>query len=71
MQETVSAWVVGVMMAVFGFLGLLLGSGALDIEMSIFGYSLTGFAVCFIFGLLRRHYDEVDARASVPVTDHV
>ena len=52
---------VGIMMACLGLIGLYAAAGALDLEMSIFGWSLAGFAVVFIFGLIKHHYDEVDA----------
>jgi hypothetical protein len=61
MREQLSDWLVGVMMSTFGLTGLLLASGARDDEMTVFGFSLAGFAVCFVMGLLRRHYDERDA----------
>jgi hypothetical protein len=49
--------VVGLMMAVFALLGLFLAAGAMDDEMYVFGFSLTAFAVLFVFGLIRRHFD--------------
>ena len=60
--------VIGLMMTVFAILGLFLAAGALDIEMEVFGLSLAGFSMVFIFGQIRRHYDAVDAvPATVPV----
>jgi hypothetical protein len=61
MESTVSDTVVGLMMAVFGFIGLFLIAGAADDEMYVFGLALSTFAVCFDFGLIRRHYDRRDA----------
>ena len=52
---------VGATMAIFGLVGLLLAARAADSEMYIFGIALSGFAVCFDFGLIRRHYDRRDA----------
>jgi hypothetical protein len=61
-------WIVGLMMAIFGLLGLVLVSGAADTGMYVFGASLTGFAVVFDFGLLKKHYDRCDqARESAHV----
>lgn len=54
---------VGMMMTAFGFVGLLLASGARDDEMYLFGFSLTGFAVLFVAGLIKGHYDRADAHA--------
>ncbi len=61
MEVSVSDLIVGLMMAVFGLIGLFLVAGAADAEMSVFGLSLTGLAVCFDFGLIRRHFDRRDA----------
>jgi hypothetical protein len=50
------------MMTVFGLVGLILASGAMDNEMYVFGLSLFGFACVFDFGLLRRHFDRMESR---------
>ena len=75
MEEELSDWIVGIAMSAFGLVGLFLASGARDIEMTVFGYSLAAFAVLFVIGLIRRHHDQQDARrhAAVParVVDHV
>lgn len=57
-----SALIVGLMMTVFGLIGLILASGAMDNEMYVFGLSLFGFACVFDFGLLRRHFDRMESR---------
>ncbi len=63
--------VVGLMMAVFGLIGLILVSGAADDEMYVFGLALCGFAVCFDFGLIKQHYDRRDLmRAKVREATH-
>jgi hypothetical protein len=53
--------IVGLLMTAFGLIGLILASGAYDDEMYVFGLSLFGFAVAFIAGLIRRHFDRLDA----------
>jgi len=53
--------IIGLMMAGFGLLGLILASGAMDDGMYVFGLSLFGFACVFVLGLLRRHFDRLDA----------
>ncbi len=64
MENDSGELVVGIMMAVFGLIGLFLAAGAADDEMYVFGMSLCGFTVCFEFGLIRRHYARRDrARA--------
>ena len=53
--------IVGLLMAAFGLIGLILASGAMDDGMFVFGLSLFGFACVFDFGLLRRHFDKREA----------
>jgi hypothetical protein len=53
---------VGIMVAVFGLIGLILAAGATDNEIYVFGLCLAGFAAVFIVGLIRRHYDKIDLR---------
>ncbi len=57
-----SDFIVGLLMLVFGIVGLFLASGAMDDEMYVFGLTLFGFATAFEFGLLRRHFDKVETR---------
>jgi hypothetical protein len=72
MEGKVSDIVVGLMMAVFGLIGLFLVAGAADSEMYVFGLGLSAFAVCFDIGLIRRHFDRADAaRAPVQEPSHV
>jgi hypothetical protein len=52
--------IVGLLMAVFGLIGLILASGAMDGEMFVFGLSLFGFACVFVLGLVRRHFDKLE-----------
>jgi hypothetical protein len=53
--------IVGLLMAALGLIGLILASGAMDDGMYVFGLSLFGFACVFEFGLVRRHYDRLEA----------
>jgi hypothetical protein len=53
--------VVGVMAALLGLLGLILGAGAVDDGMYVFGLSLFAFACLFGLGQIRRHYGRVTA----------
>jgi hypothetical protein len=54
--------IVGLLMSVFGLVGLILAAGATDDEMYVFGLSLAGFAVVFVVGLIKRHFDKQEAR---------
>jgi hypothetical protein len=69
-MEEVSSIVVGILVLVLGFVGLVLAAGALDNEIFIFGLSLVGFAVFFEFGLIRKHFDRHEA-ARARSRDHV
>jgi len=60
-MEVVSSLVVGAIVLVLGLVGLILASGAVDIEMYVFGLSLAGFSAVFGFGLIRTHYDRLEA----------
>lgn len=55
-------FVVGALVAILGGLGLVLGAGAVDDEMYIFGLSLFAFAYLFILGIVRRACDRADRR---------
>ena len=61
MQIEAGDVIVGLLVTVLGLVGLLMASGAMDNEIYIFGLALAGFAVLFDVGLVRRHYDRVDA----------
>lgn len=61
MDIEASDLIVGLLMAALGLVGLFLASGAHDDEIYVFGLSLAGWAVLFLFGLIRRHYDKADA----------
>jgi len=61
MDIEASDLIVGLLTAALGLIGLFLASGAHDDEMYVFGLSLAGFAVVFVFGLIRRHFDRADA----------
>ncbi len=61
MHEQTSDLVVGLLVLILGLVGLVMASGALDDAMYVFGLSLAGFAVVFIIGLVKRHFDRQDA----------
>lgn len=53
-------YVLGVFLAALGILGLALAANAEDVMMAIFGQALFIFAVVFDFGLVKRHFDELE-----------
>jgi hypothetical protein len=57
----VSDYIIGIMLAALGLVGLLMASRARDEEIFIFGCGLALFAVLFDFGLIRAHYDRKES----------
>jgi hypothetical protein len=57
--------VVGMMMVPLGLLGLLLAARALDLEIEVFGWSLSAFAMLFGFGVLKRQCDRTDTERAL------
>jgi hypothetical protein len=51
-------WLFGILAVVFGLLGAVLASRAIDIGMYTFGLGLVGFAVLLVFWLTKDHFDE-------------
>ncbi len=64
MNTSVSDIMVALLMIVLGLIGLILAAGATDDGMHVFGLGLAGFAVVFVFGQIRSHYDKLDAARS-------
>ena len=56
-----SGLIVGLVMTALGLAGLILASGAMDDAMYVFGLALFAFACLFNLGLLRRHFDRLEA----------
>jgi hypothetical protein len=61
MEIRIGDLLVGLLVLVLGLAGLFLASGALDDEIYIFGLGLALFAAVFDIGLVKRHYDRVEA----------
>jgi hypothetical protein len=61
MEIQISDLLVGILVLVLGLVGLYLASGALDDEIYIFGLGLALFAIVFDIGLVKRHYDRIEA----------
>ncbi len=59
---------VGLMVTVLGLIGLVLGSGATDDGMYVFGLSLAGFSAVFVVGLVKRHYDKIELKQAAYAT---
>ena len=50
-------WILGLVLAFLGIVGLFLASGAYDVGMYFFGLALFAFAVLFNFWLVKKHFD--------------
>jgi len=57
-------WILGIVMAVFSVLGLVLASGAYDIGMYTFGLLLFAFGVFFDFWLVKKSFDSKERAVS-------
>ncbi len=68
MDQDASTWAMGMMMAVFSIVGIVLAAGARDDGMYVFGWSLAAFAVLFIADLMRQAF--AHAVTPVKVPDH-
>jgi len=62
MTDATARWIVGSGMSALGLLGLVMASRALDPMIDLFGLGLAGFALVFVSGLVKAHWDEVDRR---------
>jgi hypothetical protein len=54
MEEELGAWCVGILVLVLGIVGIILAAHARDDGMYVFGWSLAGFAVAFLFNLVSK-----------------
>lgn len=55
-----SAVVIGALVSILGLLGLILASNAIDTGMYHFGFALFGFAVLYVFWLIKTAFDTTD-----------
>jgi Zn-dependent membrane protease YugP len=60
-------WILGLVMAVFAILGLVLASGAYDTGMYTFGLLLFAFGIFFDFWLVKKSFDAKERAASAAV----
>ena len=63
MQDRVSSWVMGVFVGVLGLVGLVLAAGAHDVPIYGFGLAVFGFAILFVFFLIKRSFDGTGEQA--------
>jgi hypothetical protein len=63
-MDTPAKFVVGVLVALAGLLGLFMHARAVDPGIQIFGGLLFLFAVLLNFWFIKRHYDALDSSAA-------
>ena len=56
-----SAVVIGSLVSLLGLCGLILAGGAIDTGMYHFGFALFGFALLYVFWLIKKHFDNAEA----------
>jgi hypothetical protein len=57
LELNMSEVIFGTLAGLFGLLGAILASGAIDIGMETFGLGLIAFALLLGFWLIKDHYD--------------
>ncbi|MBX9947147.1 MAG: hypothetical protein K2Y40_23945 [Reyranella sp.] len=55
-----SHWIMGILSALFGFIGLFMAAGARDFGILAFGLALSGFAILFCWWMIKLAYDEAE-----------
>ena len=55
-----SHWIMGVLSAVFGLIGLFMAAGAHDIGIAFFGIALALWATLFCWWMIKTAYDEIE-----------
>ncbi len=54
-MSDIAPWAAGTAMALLALFGLVVASGAVDLQFYIFGLALFLFGVACVFGLITRH----------------
>jgi len=53
-------WIMGVLSAVFGLIGLFMAAGAHDVGIAFFGIALALWATLFCWWMIKTAYDEIE-----------
>ncbi len=59
-----SHWIMGVLSAIFGLIGLFMASGAHDSGIALFGIALALWATLFCWWMIKTAYDEIEESAT-------
>jgi hypothetical protein len=59
-----SHWIMGVMSAICGLIGLFMASGARDMGIAFFGIALAVWATLFCWWMIKTAYDEIERSAT-------
>jgi len=55
-----SHWIMGIMSALFGLVGLFMAAGAHDYGIALFGVAMFAFAILFCWWMIKTAYDEAE-----------
>ncbi|MEI7875620.1 MAG: hypothetical protein WCK95_26080 [Alphaproteobacteria bacterium] len=59
-----SHWIMGILAALFGLVGLFMAGAARDFGILAFGLALSLFAVLFCWWMIKIAYDEAERRST-------
>ena len=59
-----SHWIMGILSALFGLIGLFMAGAALDFGILFFGLALALFSVLFCWWMIKTAYDEAEHTAA-------
>ncbi|UYN94617.1 MAG: hypothetical protein KIT25_21740 [Enhydrobacter sp.] len=59
-----SHWIMGILSALFGLIGLFMASAAHDTGIFLFGMAIMLFAVLFCWWMIKTAYDEAERASS-------
>ena len=61
-MDGTAKWCAGGLVAILGVIGLFLAAGAADQGIYLFGLAVAGFAVFYVFALIKRGFDERESQ---------
>jgi hypothetical protein len=67
-EKKMSHWIMGIMSALFGLVGLFMAAGAHDLGIYLFGLVLAAGSVLFCWWMIKTAYDEAEHAAAERVS---
>ena len=62
-MDRTGRWCAGGFAVIFGLVGLFLAAGAADRGIYVFGLAVAGFAVFYVFALIKQRFDALERRS--------